>query len=100
AGGWARQVPFPVVPSDFIVVNLEYPAGTPITEVRRGVRALQEGLDAVNRRNERAHGVRPAQHVAVFTGGVSGEFGQLEAASGTNNHQATLLAELSKGEER
>lgn len=100
AGGWVRQVPFPVVPSDFIQVTIEYPAGTPVPEVRKGVARLQEELDAISTRYAGDEGIKPVQHVAVFSGGVSGEFGQLEGGGGTTNHQAILLAELTKGESR
>ncbi len=99
-GGWVRWVPFPVVPSDFILIEMEYPAGTPIDEVLKGVDRIESGLQQINRAFEENEGHAPVQYFGVFSGGISGDFGELEEATSANNHRATMIAELTKGESR
>jgi multidrug efflux pump subunit AcrB len=84
-GGWVRQVPFPPVPSDYIQANLEFPAGTSLEQVERGVAQLERGLREVVDR-ERAARANPVDHEAIFTMGET--------------HSVLVLLELTKSEER
>lgn len=84
-GGWIRQVPFPPVPSDYIQTRLDYPAGTSLVQVERGMKQLEEGLQAVIAR-ETENGANPVSHRAVFTLGQT--------------HQVLYLLELTKSEKR
>jgi multidrug efflux pump subunit AcrB len=100
AGGWVRQVPFPVVPSDFIRIDLQYPAGTPVSEVQRGIARIQAAMEQVNQRHAAAveDGRAPVQHLAVFSG-IIGSRG-FDTTTAPEPHAATLLAELTKAQAR
>jgi multidrug efflux pump subunit AcrB len=85
-GGWVRQVPFPPVPSDFIQATIEYPDGTAIEEVQRGVERIYAGLESVVAEEEAKGLESPIAYRATFSMG--------------STHEVLILAELTKSESR
>lgn len=85
-GGWVRFAPFPTVPHDYIVAELEYPMGTPVETTRAGVAQMEDALERVIDELKQQGHIRPIDHQAVFMQG--------------DTHHAVYLLELSKSEER
>ncbi len=85
-GGWVRFAPFPTVPHDYIVAELEYPMGTPIQTTEAGITQMESALaDVIRELKDKGH-ERPIDHEAVFMQG--------------DTHHAVFLLELSKSEAR
>ncbi len=96
-GGWVRFIPFPVVPSDFIVIQLEMPVGTSLERTTIAAQQIQDAYEAmlVDLENEQVG--RITKHLSISLGGNQG-FNQ--QTIGASSNRAVFILELTKSEER
>ena len=96
-GGWIKFVPFPVVPNDYIVIQLEMPTGTSLERTAIASQQIQDALDEVLA-DLAAKGVGDVdKNLSVSLGGNQG-FDQRTIGAASN--RGVFVLELTKSEER
>ncbi|MEM9227861.1 MAG: efflux RND transporter permease subunit, partial [Verrucomicrobiota bacterium] len=99
AGGRVKRVEFPVVPSDYIAVNIVLPDGAPASSTRAGLNRLRVALDEVVQDSMDAGRLNPIENIkttlgqAAFGGGPAGSF-----ASANKSNIGEIVIELLKSE--
>lgn len=96
-GGWVKFIPFPVVPSDYIVIQLQMPVGTSLEGTAVAAQRIQDAYDELLIDLEDQDVGRIEQHFSVSMGASLG-FDQ--QALGASSHRAAFILELTKSEER
>lgn len=100
AGGWIRFVQFPNVPSDFIMVQLEMPEGTPAGETERAVNRLVDGLDDVRDEIMETGDIDPVAQKLVAVGYSTMTGGPNPESTVFGSNIGSIIVELAKGELR
>lgn len=73
--GWVKFSPFPSVPSDFIVVDLRLPEGTPISQTRAALDHIGKALQDIAAEDLAAGKGDPIKYSAQFIGFGAGQQG-------------------------
>ncbi len=96
-GGWVRFIPFPVVPSDYVIIQLQMPVGTSLEYTSRAAQQIQDALDELLGEIEEAGKGKMDKHLSVTLGGNQG-FNQQTIGAASN--RAVFVLELTKSEKR
>ncbi len=100
--GFVRFVPFPPVPSDYIFVTLEMPAGTSFATTREATNQIEAGLTKLRKQLKEEGYADPFKHVCRVTGAAPfGGGGPANMITGpTDTHVGQMIIELHKSEKR
>lgn len=101
-GGWVKLIPgIPPVPSDFIVVSLNFPDGTPAHQTRRALDRIDESLGAVLAEFEEEGFENVIQKSKITLGEQSFGGGPIGADRSENrSNLGEVVVELAKSEDR
>ncbi len=96
-GGWVKFIPFPVVPSDYIVIQLQMPVGTSLQGTSVAAQQIRDAYDTLLDDLEKESVGNIGKHISVSLGGNQG-FDQRQIGSASN--RAVFVLELTKSEQR